>query len=111
MIKNRPILFNHPLQDGYHYKAVFTSKAYDESKDTDFYHHYQRIKLFNTIIADFRKLLIFSKHLRLSVKIKNNENEKGSNLPVFSVVWNKTDTFSFKVSVQFVDPSLTVVFV
>ena len=27
---------NHPLQDGYHYKAVFTSKAYDESKDTDF---------------------------------------------------------------------------
>ncbi|MEK0323538.1 MAG: hypothetical protein QQN52_07705 [Nitrosopumilus sp.] len=27
---------NHPLQDGYHYKFVFTSKAYDESKDTDF---------------------------------------------------------------------------
>ena len=27
---------NHPLQDGYHYKAVFTSKAYDASKDTDF---------------------------------------------------------------------------
>jgi hypothetical protein len=27
---------NTPLQDGYHYKAVFTSKAYDESKDTDF---------------------------------------------------------------------------
>jgi len=27
---------NHPLQEGYHYKAVFTSKAYDESKDTDF---------------------------------------------------------------------------
>ena len=27
---------NHPLQDGYHYKAVFTSKAYDESKDSDF---------------------------------------------------------------------------
>lgn len=26
----------HPLQDGYHYKAVFTSKAYDESKDSDF---------------------------------------------------------------------------
>jgi len=25
-----------PLQDGYHYKAVFTSKAYDESKDSDF---------------------------------------------------------------------------
>ena len=27
---------NHPLQDGYHYKAEFTSKAYDEAKDTDF---------------------------------------------------------------------------
>jgi len=27
---------NHPLQEGYHYKFVFTSKAYDESKDTDF---------------------------------------------------------------------------
>ena len=27
---------NHPLQDGYNYKAVFTSKAYDEAKDTDF---------------------------------------------------------------------------
>ena len=27
---------SHPLQDGYHYKAEFTSKAYDESKDTDF---------------------------------------------------------------------------
>jgi hypothetical protein len=26
----------HPLQDGYHYKAEFTSKAYDESKDSDF---------------------------------------------------------------------------
>jgi len=25
-----------PLQDGYHYKAVFTTKAYDESKDSDF---------------------------------------------------------------------------
>lgn len=25
-----------PLVDGYHYKAEFTSKAYDESKDTDF---------------------------------------------------------------------------
>ena len=25
-----------PLQDGYHYKAVFTSKAYDEAKDKDF---------------------------------------------------------------------------
>jgi hypothetical protein len=27
---------NHPLQDGYHYKAEFTTKAYDESKDSDF---------------------------------------------------------------------------
>ncbi|MCH9040557.1 MAG: hypothetical protein QQN58_05845 [Nitrosopumilus sp.] len=27
---------NHPLQEGYHYKFEFTSKAYDESKDTDF---------------------------------------------------------------------------
>jgi hypothetical protein len=27
---------NHPLQDGYHYKAEFTSKAFDKSKDTDF---------------------------------------------------------------------------
>jgi hypothetical protein len=27
---------NHPLQDKYHYKGVFTTKAYDESKDTDF---------------------------------------------------------------------------
>ena len=27
---------NHPLRDGYHYKAEFTSKAYDESKDSDF---------------------------------------------------------------------------
>ena len=27
---------NHPLQDGYHYRAEFTSKAYDESKDQDF---------------------------------------------------------------------------
>jgi len=26
----------HPLQDGYHYKAEFTSKDYDTSKDTDF---------------------------------------------------------------------------
>jgi len=25
-----------PLQDGYHYRAEFTSKAYDEAKDTDF---------------------------------------------------------------------------
>jgi len=27
---------SHPLQDGYHYKAEFTSKEYDTSKDTDF---------------------------------------------------------------------------
>ncbi len=27
---------NHPLQDGNHYRAEFTSKAFDESKDTDF---------------------------------------------------------------------------
>ena len=27
---------NHPLQDGYLYRAEFTSKAYDESKDSDF---------------------------------------------------------------------------
>ena len=25
-----------PLQDGYHYKSVFTSKAYDEAKDKDY---------------------------------------------------------------------------
>ncbi len=31
-----PHFINHPLQDGYHYKGVFTTKAYDESKDTDF---------------------------------------------------------------------------
>ncbi|MFQ5783129.1 MAG: hypothetical protein ACE5GR_08800 [Nitrosopumilus sp.] len=34
--KESPQFINTPLQDGYHYKAVFTSKAYDESKDTDF---------------------------------------------------------------------------
>ena len=27
---------NHPLQDGYHYKAEFTSKSYEEGKDKDF---------------------------------------------------------------------------
>ena len=27
---------NAPLQDGYHYRAEFTSKAYDETKDRDF---------------------------------------------------------------------------
>ena len=25
-----------PIQDGYNYKAVFVSKAYDESKDRDY---------------------------------------------------------------------------
>jgi len=27
---------NTPLQDGYHYKAMFVSKAYDEAKDKDY---------------------------------------------------------------------------
>lgn len=34
--KESPHFINHPLQQGYHYKAVFTSKAYDEAKDKDF---------------------------------------------------------------------------
>ena len=34
--KKSPHFTKHPLQDGYHYKAVFTSKAYDDSKDKDF---------------------------------------------------------------------------
>jgi len=34
--KESPHFINHPLQDGYHYKAMFVSKAYDESKDSDF---------------------------------------------------------------------------
>ena len=34
--KESPYFINHPLQEGYHYKGVFTSKAYDEAKDTDF---------------------------------------------------------------------------
>ena len=34
--KESPHFISHPLQDGYHYKAVFTSKAYDETKDKDF---------------------------------------------------------------------------
>ena len=34
--KESPHFINHPFQNGYHYKAEFTSKAYDESKDTDF---------------------------------------------------------------------------
>ena len=34
--KESPHFINQPLQDGYHYKAEFTSKAYDESKDSDF---------------------------------------------------------------------------
>lgn len=31
--------------------------------------------------------------------IKNNEKMKSGNLPIFTVVWNETDAFSFKVSV------------
>lgn len=31
-----PHFVNHPFIDGAHYKAVFTSKAYDETKDSDF---------------------------------------------------------------------------
>ena len=27
---------NHPLQDGFHYKAEFITKAYDDAKDSDF---------------------------------------------------------------------------
>ncbi len=34
--KESPHFINQPLQEGYHYKAVFTTKAYDESKDSDF---------------------------------------------------------------------------
>ena len=34
--KESPHFINHPLQQGHHYKAVFTSKAYDEAKDKDF---------------------------------------------------------------------------
>ncbi len=34
--KESPHFINHPFQDGYHYKAEFTSKDYDESKDRDF---------------------------------------------------------------------------
>jgi len=34
--KESPHFINQPFQNGYHYKAEFTSKAYDESKDTDF---------------------------------------------------------------------------
>ena len=34
--KESPHFINHPLQDGYHYKAEFTSKDYDTSKDTDY---------------------------------------------------------------------------
>ncbi len=48
--------------------------------------------------------LEFEKLIKLSYKvffkiIKNNKMKKGCILPVFAVVWNKTDTFSFKVSV------------
>lgn len=31
-----PDFIHAPLVDGYHYRAEFTTKAYDESKDTDF---------------------------------------------------------------------------
>ena len=34
--KESEYFINHPLQEGYHYKAEFTTKAYDESKDSDF---------------------------------------------------------------------------
>jgi len=34
--KESPHFINHPFQDGYHYRAVFTSKAYDEAKERDF---------------------------------------------------------------------------
>ena len=34
--KESPHFINHPLQDGYHYKGVFTTKDYDLSKDRDF---------------------------------------------------------------------------
>lgn len=32
-------------------------------------------------------------------------------LPIFTVVWNQTDTFSFEVPVQLVNPSLTIVLI
>jgi hypothetical protein len=34
--KEAPEFIRAPLVDGYHYRAEFTSKAYDESKDKDF---------------------------------------------------------------------------
>ena len=34
--RESPQFINTPLQDGYHYRAEFTSKAYDESKDKDY---------------------------------------------------------------------------
>lgn len=34
--KLSPHFINHPLQDGYHYLGVFTTKDYDSSKDRDF---------------------------------------------------------------------------
>jgi len=34
--KESPLFINAPLIDGYHYIAEFTSKAYDESKESDF---------------------------------------------------------------------------
>ncbi len=47
---------------------------------------------------DFEKLIKFSYKVFFET-IKNNEKKKGVILPIFAVVWNKTDTFSFKVSV------------
>ncbi len=34
--KESSLFINLPLQDGYHYKGVFTTKDYDSSKDKDF---------------------------------------------------------------------------
>ena len=45
--KESPHGINHPLQEGYHYKAEFTSKDYDTSKDKDF---------FTRTISNFRLL-------------------------------------------------------
>ena len=34
--KESPYFINELLVDGYHYRAEFTSKEYDSTKDTDF---------------------------------------------------------------------------
>ena len=34
--RESPHFINHPLQEGHSYKAVFVTKAYDDSKDQDF---------------------------------------------------------------------------